>query len=197
MRLIKKVILLAAASTAWTVVAPAILSAQSSGVGADGWTRFYWRGTDSSLYLWKVDSNLANAVSKTYGPYDGWYPKAITVGSDNWTRVLWRYTDGSINLWLTDGNLNYLSSKTYGPYPGWLAESISIEYPSNRLRVIWKETTGKLYVWILDANLNFITSQSYGPFFGYDPYAATNPANSTTQNAPADMQRGSATTLPQ
>lgn len=193
MRSIRKLILLAAASTAWTVVAPAILSAQASGVGADGWTRFYWTGTDSSLALWKIDSNLLNPVSKGYGPYLGYYPKGIAVGSDNLTRVLWNYTDGSISLWLVDANLNYISNTIYGPYPGWVAESISIEYTSNRLRVVWRETTGQVAIWILGANLSFVTSHDYGPYFGYVPDYGYSSADSTT---PAEMQRVSTVPVP-
>ncbi len=170
-KLHNKLFFMAAVTTLCAAIQPAILSAQTSGVGSDDYTRILWRGTDGSISLWKLDGNLANPAYHAYGPYIGWTPLAITTGLDNYTRVLWRGTDGTVSLWLVDPNLNFVSYKQYGPYYGWLAESISIdEY--DRLRLLWRETNGEVSVWMLDANNNYLTNAVYGPYFGWDPGAA-------------------------
>ena len=121
----KKLLITAAIATMWTAIAPGVLSAQTSGVGCDGYTRFLWRGTDSRISLWRVDGNLNNSFGIQYGPYDGWVPVALTVLCNNYTYVMWKYTDGSISLWKVDPNLNYVTSRVYGPYAGWIPESLS------------------------------------------------------------------------
>lgn len=170
---------LAAAITVCAAILPSALSAQTSGVGGDGYTRVLWRGTDGSISLWKLDGNLNYVTSHAYGPYIGWTPLAITTGPDSYTRVLWRATDGTVSLWLVDPNLNYISGKTYGPFYGWLAESISIDQ-ADRLRLIWRETNGEVSVWMLDPNLNYLTSAAYGPYFGWDPASAAKASSGAT-----------------
>ena len=192
----KTVFVTAGMITLLGAIHPSIMSAQTSGVGSDAYTRFFWRGTDSSISIWRVDPLLGSAVSHVYGPYDGWTPLALAVGSNNYTYVLWHYTDGSISLWLIDPNLNFVNNSNYGPFLGWIPESLSVsEDGSNQLRVIWKETKGLVAIWMLDANLNFLKNAIYGPFFGFDPGAAgrdlvKKPANSESDaNATAAMAK--------
>jgi hypothetical protein len=167
----KKLLVVAAAAIVWTAIQPGIVSAQTSGVGNDGYTRVLWRATDGSISLWKLDGNLTLATSHAYGPYPGWVPIAITVAENDNTYVLWRYTDGSISLWEVDSNLNLVTSHVYGPYTGWIAQGISSGGPGSLLRVIWRYTTGTISIWRVDPSLNLIGSQVYGPYFGYDPGA--------------------------
>jgi hypothetical protein len=69
---------LAAAVVAAALVFQSVaVSACCGAVGADGNTRLFWRGTDGSASLWKLDSNFnANlqviGTSPVYGPYFGW-----------------------------------------------------------------------------------------------------------------------------
>lgn len=187
-KLRNKLFLMTAVTTLCAAIQPAILSAQTSGVGGDGYTRFLWRGTDGSISLWRVDGNLLNPISHTYGPYAGWTPVAITTGFDNYTRVLWRGTDGSADLWLVDPNLNLVTSVDYGAYYGWLPESISID-AADRTRLLWRHTNGSVSIWMVNPTLAGITSQVYGPFFGWDPgtSAAKSGANALKDNtAPSD-----------
>jgi hypothetical protein len=153
----------------WFVaVQPGTLSAQNSGVGWDGYTRFLWKGTDSSILIWTLDSNLNYVNSRTYGPYFSWVPQAMVVGSDNYARILWKNTDGTICLWLVDPSLNFVSYKVYGPYSGWVADSISLNPAYSTMSLSWTSTTGQVWWWSLDSNLNYITSHgSFGPYFGY------------------------------
>jgi hypothetical protein len=185
----KKLIPMAALVAIWAAVQPGTLSAQTSGVGCDGYTRLLWRGTDSSINLWNLDPSLNLSASVIYGPYEAWSAVAITVGCDNYTRVLWQNTDGAIDLWLVDPNLNYVSNQEYGPYSGWLAESLSIDGADN-LRLIWKNTNGEIDVWMLGPALNYLTGQIYGPYWGWNGGAADTAksgANSSTpQHAKAD-----------
>jgi len=164
---------MAALMTLWAMQ-PGIASAQTSGVGSDSFTRLFWRGTDSRISLWKLNSDLSFNSAREYGPYSEYIPLAIAVGNipgapgANSTYVLWRRTDGSIAIWIVDANLNYVTSNVYGPYAGWIAETVSID-DINRLRVVWRHTNGSISVWIVDTNLNYVTSNVYGPYFGYIP----------------------------
>jgi hypothetical protein len=167
-------------------IQPSKLSAQTSGVGSDGYTRFLWTGTDDRISIWRLDPSLGSAVSHQYGPYNGYAPLALTVGSNNYTYVLWKRTDGAISIWLVDPNLNYVTSQVYGPYFGWIPESLSVsEDGANRLRIIWRETQGQVSVWSLTAGLTYLGSQGYGPFFGFDPTAAAEKATDSESDAKA------------
>jgi len=166
----RKLLVVAAVILAWTAIQPGIASAQTSGIGSDGFTRVLWRGTDGSISLWKLDGSLNFMTNHVYGPYPGYTPIAITTAANNNTYVLWRYTDGSIALWEVDANLNIVTSRGYGPYAGWSAQNMSTG-PGSELRVIWRHTTGMVSVWWVDAFLNLITSKAYGPYFGWDPGA--------------------------
>jgi hypothetical protein len=42
----------------WTVIQSGTVSAQTSGVGGDGYTRNFWIGTDGRISVWKLDPNL-------------------------------------------------------------------------------------------------------------------------------------------
>jgi hypothetical protein len=165
-----KLLVVAAVAILWTAIQPGIASAQSSGIGGDGFTRALWRATDGSISLWKLDGSLNLLTSHLYGPYPGWVPLAITVAANNNTYVLWRYTDGSISLWAVDANLNLITSHVFGPYTGWTVQSLS-SGPGSELRVIWRYTTGMISIWNVDAGLSLINSRLYGPYFGYDPGA--------------------------
>lgn len=166
----KKLLAVATAVTMWATIQPGPVSAQSSGIGGDGFTRLLWRGTDYHISLWKLDANLNGAGFHEYGPYVGWIPVALTTDSFNYSYVLWRNTDGSISLWLVDPNLNYVNSHVYGPYPGWIAKGLSVDTGgSPNIRVIWRYTNGTVGVWNVDGSLNYVSSKNYGPYFGFDP----------------------------
>ena len=108
---------------------------QVATVGADGYTRAMWRGTDGSISLWKLDPVLNFVGSHGYGPYAGWSPVALTMLGNN-TYLLWRYTDGTANIWLVDANLNFVASRTFGPVGGWAPEGLGVD-PSGNIRLVW------------------------------------------------------------
>ena len=173
----KRFLAAAAAVTIWASIQPGTLSAQTSGIGNDEYTRFSWRGTDNRLSLWQLSPTTLNFYnSKEYGPYTGYTPIAFSAAHNNNAYVLWRYTDNSISLWKVDTFLNYITSTTYGPYTGWEPKGLSADTGSSSgFGVIWRYSDGSVSVWRLDENLNFLTYQAYGPFFGYDPgYTNTN-----------------------
>jgi hypothetical protein len=146
------------------------VSAQTSGIGGDGYTRVLWRGTDGRISLWKLDPVLNFVTYHEYGPYAGYSPIAITTAHNNNTYVLWRNTDDSISLWLVDANLNFVAYHAYGPYAGWIAKSLSVDTNTNNtFRLTWRNTDGSISLWFLDQNLNFVRYHQDGPFFGYDP----------------------------
>jgi hypothetical protein len=160
----------AAAVTMWAVIQPGTVSAQTSGVGQDGYTRFLWKGTDYSISLWQLDPSLNFYNYHLYGPYNGWDPIALTTAHNNNSYVLWRYYDGTITVWSVDTLLNYITQKNYGPYTGWSAKGLSVDTGTGSgFRIIWRHTGGSVAVWQLDQNLNYVNSKNYGPYFGYDP----------------------------
>jgi hypothetical protein len=165
--------LVSVAAICCAVFEPGVLSAQNSGIGSDGYTRLLWKGSDSSIIIWKLDSSLYYFDSVTYGPYFSWVPQAIAVGPDNYTRILWKNPNGSIIIWLVDPYLNFYSSRIYGPFTGWCADSISVDPFYNTSSLTWSATNGEVAIWSLDANLDFITSRAYGPLTAYDPLVGT------------------------
>jgi hypothetical protein len=167
---LSKLLTLAAVVTVLSAIHPGISSAQTSGVGPDGFTRILWRGTDGRISLWKLNAALQHVSDIQYGPYAGWDPIAMTVGTNNNTYVLWRYTDNSISLWRLDSNLNLVTSQTYGPYAGWKPQGLGSG--GGQLRVIWRYTVGQLSVWSVDqSTLGLLDFETHGPFFGFDPGA--------------------------
>jgi hypothetical protein len=196
MREIKTALLLAAAAliTALVIIQP--VSAQSNGVGCDGNTRFIWKASDSSISLWKLDSNLNLIGSHVYGPYDGWLPIGMTTACNNSTYVLWLRTDGLVTIWQVDSNLNFVTSQVYGPYFGWIPESLSADTTANStLRLLWRETGGQVSVWYLLPNLNYVKNGTYGPFFGYVPGGDSRSSGSVSaESAAADTKASMAMT---
>jgi hypothetical protein len=173
----KRLLAAAAAVTMWASIHPGTLSAQTSGIGNDEYTRFSWRGTDNRLSLWQLSPTTLNLYnSKEYGPYAGYTPIAFSAAHNNNAYVLWRYNDNSIVLWKVDTFLNYITSTVYGPYAGWEPKGLSADTSSSSgFGVIWRHTGGNVSVWRVDENLNFVTFHEYGPYFGYDPgYTNTN-----------------------
>ena len=161
---------LAALSVLFMTLRPGIVDAQTSGLGGDGFTRVLWRGTDSSVSLWRLDSNLDPQLNRNYGPFPGYAPIALTVASNNIAYLLWRHTNGSISLWRLDASLNVLNSQVYGPYDGWTAQGLSVG--GGQVRIIWRYTSGHVSVWGVDGtSLANISSKVYGPYFGWDPGA--------------------------
>jgi hypothetical protein len=89
MMYVKRLLAVAAAVTMWAVIQPGTVSAQTSGIGPDGYTRFLWKGTDYSISLWQLDPSLNFYNNHAYGPYDGWDPIALTTAHNNNSYVLW------------------------------------------------------------------------------------------------------------
>lgn len=155
--------------------------AQSSGVGCDGATRLLWRGTNASITLWKLDSNLNRIANATYGPYAGWSPAGITTACNNNTYALWLGLtvnglafNGAALIQQFDPNLNYVTQQAYGPAPGWIPESLSVDTsPNSTLRLIWRGgdtiTGGTVSIWYLQPNLSVVRDVAYGPFPGFSP----------------------------
>jgi hypothetical protein len=168
-----KKLIAAAAVAMCAIIQSGTVSAQTSGVGSDGYTRFSWRGTDNRISFWQIDPNFQFYNSHEYGPYTGYTPIAMTAAANNKTYVLWRYVDGSIVLWRLDTFLGFEFSKTYGPYTGYTAESLSVSTNgtsgASDFRVIWRYSNGSISVWDVDQNLNYLKSYVAGPYFGYDP----------------------------
>jgi hypothetical protein len=114
-----KLLVVAAVAILWTAIQPGIASAQSSGIGGDGFTRALWRATDGSISLWKLDGSLNLLTSHVFGPYTGWTVQSLSSGPGSELRVIWRYTTGMISIWNVDAGLSLINSRLYGPYFGY------------------------------------------------------------------------------
>ena len=147
-----------------SVAAPACCGA----VGADGNTRLFWRGTNGSASLWKLDSNFNMLASVVYGPYNGYSPDfLVTVGSASNTYLMWTNTDGSASIWKLDANFNSLTSANFGPVAGWHPEGLGGDGKGN-IRLVWHTPANQVTAWVLNANLQVIgASPVYGPYFGW------------------------------
>ena len=145
---------------------PRTSSACCGVVGADGYTRTWWRGTDGSISLWKLDSSFNAAGSHNYGPYVGWSPISLTIVG-NTSYLLWRYTDGTALIWELDANLNYITSSSFGPVTGWIAEGLGIDGKGN-IRLVWHTPSNMVAAWVINTSLVTIgSSPVYGPYFGW------------------------------
>src|SRR5947209_6261721 len=189
----KELILAAATAVVWASVHPSNLSAQTSGVGSDGYTRVLWRATNGSVSVWKVDSNLNYTDSHIYGPYDGWTPLSLAVSSNNRTYLLWRNTSGQAAIWWLVQHLEFGNSVNTDPYYGWIPEIISVSTGAPYdLRVIWKNTNGSVSMWVLSADLTYLNAKAFGPYFGYDPGPAAALKAPLAQNQGSVSQDGDA-----
>jgi hypothetical protein len=140
---------------------------QVSLLGADGYTRAMWRGTDGSISLWKLDLALNFVGSHNYGPYTGWSPVALTMTANNNTYVLWRYTDGTASIWVLDTNLNFIGARDFGPVGGWTPWGLGND-PYGNIRLVWATPAHQVAVWVINAALNVVgSSPIYGPYFGW------------------------------
>lgn len=174
---------------------PAVLSAQSMGTGADGYTRLLWKGTDASISIWLLDNNYNYVGAANFGPYPGEIPAALAVGADNYTRIVWQGTDGNLILWLLDPNLNLVNGYVYGPFPGWVPpDSISLDTVGYE-RVVWRYTAGDISIWQLapDGSSIVTTAEFSNPGYiqGGGSAKRVNKAHSMfAENAPATAHAG-------
>ena len=143
-----------------------VASACCGGVGADGYTRTWWRGTDGSVSFWKLDSAFNTVGSHNYGPYAGWSPVSLLVLGNN-TYMLWNYTDGTATIWKLDANLNFITSQTFGPVAGWEPEGLGSDGLGD-IRLVWHTPAHQIEVWVINTALNVVGgSPVYGPYFGW------------------------------
>jgi hypothetical protein len=170
----KLLFMAASAMAAWAAIQP--VSAQTSGVGADGATRLLWRGTDNRASVYKLDGNLNFVTYQEFGPIYEWLPVAITTTSTNSTYLLWRHTAGSVAIWRLNADLDHVGDidiNNGAALAGWTPVGLSWDpnpASSYMLRLIWRHTSGEVGVWKI-SELNFTppVEVGYGPFFGWDP----------------------------
>lgn len=135
-------------------------------VGADGYTRLIWDGTDGSINIWKLDSSLNLVTTQIYGPFPGWTHISSTIIGNNYY-VLWRNTNGEANIWLVGTNLNVVTTAAYGPVTGWLPEGLGVDGLGN-LRLFWRTSEDQIVAWVINQGLAVTgSSPAYGPYFGW------------------------------
>jgi hypothetical protein len=145
---------------------PVPASACCGAVGADGYTRAIWHGTDGSISIWKLDSSLNLITSQNYGPYNGWDQISATIIGNNYY-ILWKNTDGAASIWLVNANLAVVSTATYGPVADWLPEGLGVDGLGN-LRLFWDTSGDQISAWVINEGLEVVGySPVYGPYFGW------------------------------
>src|SRR5260370_3307481 len=112
----KKLLAIATTATICTTIHLGAVFAQTSGIGGDGITRVLWRGTDSSISLWAVDSNLNFITSHLYGPYAGWLPIAMTTDYGGFTYFLLGKKKKTIPLLLVVSYFYFFPSQRLMPH---------------------------------------------------------------------------------
>jgi hypothetical protein len=134
-------------------------------VGADGYTRLVWNGTDGSISIWKTDSSLNLVASQNYGPFPGWNHISSAIIGNNYY-LLWQNVDGGAEIWLLGTNLAIVTSASYGPVAGWLPEGLGVDGLGN-LRLFWRTSEDQIVAWVINEGLTVTsTSPEYGPYFG-------------------------------
>src|SRR5689334_7242229 len=90
------------------------------------YTYILWTNWDRSISIWQLDVNLGFVSSQSYGPYEGWTARSLSVGPTSGNiSLLWTNWDGTADVWQLDSSLNQVGSQTFGPYMNWTARRIS------------------------------------------------------------------------
>src|SRR5206468_7455569 len=77
-----------------------VFGALDISVGTDNKARLLFTHTDNRAFFRSFDSSGSSIIGGPYGPFSGWYARAVADGSDGLTRALWNHLDGSTGLQL-------------------------------------------------------------------------------------------------
>ena len=135
-------------------------------VGRDNRTHVLFTDPDSRALVRDFD-NLGNSISGgPYGPFTGWYARAVADGSDGLTWVLWNNLDGSMQLQLLGPTGSEVSSYRYGPVAGWTAVDVSVG-SNNTTQILWTNSDGRMGLWRLNPSGAVVGGAAFGPFPGW------------------------------
>jgi hypothetical protein len=162
---IRSIFLAVALSAA--LVLPSLPASACCGVlGADGYTRLVWNGTDGSISIWKTDGLLHVLATQNYGPYLGWTHISSAIIGDNYY-LLWRNADGAADIWLLNSNLEKVATASYTPPLGQLPEGLGVDGLGN-LRLFWRTSEDQVVVLLINQALDVAGSYPLGgPYFGW------------------------------
>jgi len=140
-------------------------------VAKDGDIRFFSFDVSSGrIVLGAIDPSGQTALSRPFGPYSGWTPRASADGNDGVTRILWTHEDGSVALWLA-GPLGVQASFRYEGTAGLTAIDVAA---GSDTQILWTGTDGAAVLQTIDASGGIARSLSFGP---YDGWSATSIAD--------------------
>lgn len=143
-----------------------VSGAQDISVGTDNRARLLFTHSDNRAFFRSFDSSGSSIIGGPYGPFSGWYARAVADGSDGLTRVLWNNLDGSTGLQLLGPTGSQVSSYRYGAVVGWTAVDVSVGR-DNTTQVLWTNTDGRIGLWSLNPSGAVIRSATFGPYSGW------------------------------
>ncbi len=148
-------------------------------VGTDNTAHLLFSDLENRLVIRNFDSSGNSTSDGSYGPYSGWYARAVADGSHGLTRVLWNNLDGTAALWLL-GPTGNRPSYRYGPAAGWTAEDVSVDRDGTT-HLLWTSTDGRTGLMSVTVSGALVNRATYGPFSGWLARSIANGADGLTR----------------
>jgi hypothetical protein len=148
-------------------------------VGTDNTAHLLFSDLENRLVIRNFDSSGNSTSDGSYGPYSGWYARAVADRSDGLTRVLWNNLDGTAALWLL-GPTGNRTSYRYGPAAGWTAEDVSVDRDGTT-HLLWTSTDGRTGLMSVTVSGALVNRATYGPFSGWLARSIANGADGLTR----------------
>jgi hypothetical protein len=132
--------------------------------GTDGRTSVLFAGGNRTVSR-SFDGSGKSSANGPYGPYAGWFARAVANGSDGLTRLLWNHQDGSAALWLLGPTGNQASYR-FGPAAGWTAVDVSVG-GDGTTHLLWTNSDGRTELTSVAVTGELVGEATYGPFGGW------------------------------
>ena len=148
-------------------------------VGTDNRARLLLTDLDNRAVFRSFDNSGNSTSGGPYGPYSGWYARAVADGSDGLTRVLWNNLDGSAALWLLGPTGNQASYR-YGPTAGWTAVDVSVG-SDGTTHLLWSSVDGRTGLTSVAVSGALVRRTTYGPYSGWTARSISNGTDGLTR----------------
>jgi len=123
-----------------------------------------WRNAGQAA-LWNVLAS-GSITSKSFGPFTGWTPAALSSDTNGNAYILWNSSSGQASVWKVTPSLSLSASQTFGPYSGWTASSIAVG-PDEHVHLLWNHASdneASLFDFAIGSSY---TSKPFGPYAGW------------------------------
>src|SRR6266545_4164603 len=148
-------------------------------VGTDNRARLLLTDLDNRAVFRSFDNSGNSTSGGPYGPYSGWYARAVADGSDGLTRVLWNNLDGSAALWLL-GPTGNQASYVYHPTDGWTAVDVSVGSDGTTY-ILWTSIDGRTHLTGVAVSGALVSGATCGPYSGWTARSISNGTDGLTR----------------